>query len=52
VENLSPQIIRQVMREVQEMQKCPPEGVRVCLNENDISDIQASIDGPGMKHLK
>lgn len=46
VENLSPQTIRQVMRELQEMETTPPEGIKVLINESDVTDIQALIDGP------
>jgi ubiquitin-conjugating enzyme E2 S len=46
VENLCPQIIRQVTKELVSLQKDPPEGVRVFLNEADVTDIHAAIDGP------
>ena len=46
VENLPPQVIRHVARELAELQKEPPEGVKVFPNEDDITDIQAAIDGP------
>lgn len=47
MENLHPQIVRQVMREVVELSQNPPEGIKVILNEGDITDIQATIEGPG-----
>ncbi|KAL3876355.1 hypothetical protein ACJMK2_034213 [Sinanodonta woodiana] len=46
VENLSPQIIRQVAKELSDLARDPPEGIKVFLNEEDITDIQASIEGP------
>lgn len=46
VENLSPQIIRRVAKEVNELANEPPEGIRVIINEQDITDIQAVIEGP------
>lgn len=46
VENLSPQIIRRVAKEMTELTTQPPEGIRVILNEADITDIQAVIEGP------
>ncbi|KAF2903639.1 hypothetical protein ILUMI_02546 [Ignelater luminosus] len=46
VENLSPQTIRSVVREMQELVANPPEGVKVQINEEDVTDIQAFIDGP------
>jgi len=46
VENLSPQCIRQVAKELQDLVKNPPEGIKVLFNERDITDIQAFIEGP------
>lgn len=45
-ENLSPQIIRQVMRELQDLTTNPPEGIKVATNEEDITEVRASIEGP------
>ena len=50
VENLSPQIIRQVSKEIAELATDPPEGIKVFPNEEDITDIQATIEGPGNIH--
>lgn len=46
VENLSPQIIRGVVKEMQDLVNNPPEGIKVQINEEDVTDIQAFIDGP------
>lgn len=46
VENLSPQIIRQVIKEMQNLQMNPLEGIKVAINEADVLDIQAVIEGP------
>lgn len=46
-ENLAPQVSRQICKELQHLISDPPEGIKVILNEEDISDIQAIIDGPG-----
>lgn len=46
VENLSPQIIRQVVKEILSLQSNPPEGIKVMLNEADVLEIQAIIQGP------
>ncbi|KAJ8975273.1 hypothetical protein NQ317_013673 [Molorchus minor] len=46
VENLSPQIIRGVVKEMQDLVNNPPEGIKVQINEEDVTDIQAYIDGP------
>lgn len=45
-ENLNPQVVNRVAREVQKMLADSAEGVRVILNERDITDIQADIEGP------
>ena len=44
---MSPQIIRQVTKELIDLQKNPPEGIKVFMSEEDVTDIQASIEGPG-----
>ncbi|CAH1966476.1 unnamed protein product [Acanthoscelides obtectus] len=46
VENLSPQIIRGIVKEMQDLVNSPPEGIKVQVNEEDVTDIQAFIDGP------
>ena len=51
MENLSPQIIRDIIRELHELANNPPEGIRVNINEADISDIQAFVEGPGKFQL-
>jgi len=45
-ENLSPQVLRAVAKQLHELQSEPPEGIKVFINEGDLTDIQASIDGP------
>ena len=47
VENLSPQIIRQIVKEMYEIHSDAPEGIKVQINETDVTDIQAVLDGPG-----
>lgn len=47
VENLSPQIIRQVVREMNDINTNSPEGIKVQINEADVTDIQGVIEGPG-----
>lgn len=51
VENLSPQVIRHVTKELYELTGSPPEGIRVTLNDEDITDIQAMIEGPGKPNV-
>lgn len=47
VENLPPTVIRQISKEVVELAANPPEGIKLFINEEDITDIQATIEGPG-----
>ena len=47
MENVSPQVIRRVTKEMMELAESPPEGIKVFINERDITDIQATITGPG-----
>lgn len=46
VENFSPQIIRQVAKELSGLVSDPPEGIKVFPNEDDITEIHATIEGP------
>lgn len=46
VENLSPQVIKQIYKELCDLTQNPPEGIRVLYNEDDITSVQADIDGP------
>lgn len=48
VENLSPQTIRLVMKEMQEIARNAPEGIKVHLDDADFTDIQAVVQGPSM----
>lgn len=53
VENLSPQTIRQVIKEMHEISSNSPEGIKVQINDADVTDIQAFIQGPeGMRIAK
>ncbi|PFX31857.1 ubiquitin-conjugating enzyme E2 S-like [Stylophora pistillata] len=46
VENLHPQILKQVMKELRSLSCDPPEGIKILSNDEDITDIQATIEGP------
>eukprot|EP00043_Microstomoeca_roanoka_P002353 m.37809 g.37809 ORF g.37809 m.37809 type:complete len:204 (+) comp11432_c1_seq1:349-960(+) len=45
-ENISPLVLRRVTKEIAKLTKTPPEGIKVHINEADITDIQATIVGP------
>ncbi|KAK3717350.1 hypothetical protein QZH41_011591 [Actinostola sp. cb2023] len=46
VENLSPQTIKQLAREIHSLASDPPEGIKIFTSDEDITDIQATIEGP------
>lgn len=46
VENFSPHVIKQISRELADLSQNPMEGIRVVLNDDDITSVQADIDGP------
>lgn len=46
VENFSPHVIRQISRELCDLTQNALEGIRVVFNEDDITNVQADIDGP------
>jgi len=45
-ENLSPACIRRIANELKKLSTKPPDGIKIFLNESNITDIQALIDGP------
>ncbi|XP_074601243.1 ubiquitin-conjugating enzyme E2 S [Brevipalpus obovatus] len=46
VENLSPHVIRQVTKELNKLVGEPLEGIKVLINDEDVTNIEALIDGP------
>ncbi|KAM9038584.1 ubiquitin-conjugating enzyme E2 S isoform X2 [Antechinus flavipes] len=46
VENLPPHIIRLVYKEVTTLTSDPPDGIKVFPNEEDVTDLQVTIEGP------
>nr|XP_044989921.1 ubiquitin-conjugating enzyme E2 S [Jaculus jaculus] len=46
VENLPPHIIRLVYKEVSTLTADPPDGIKVFPNEEDLTDLQVTIEGP------
>ncbi|CAN0008169.1 unnamed protein product, partial [Heterosigma akashiwo] len=48
LENISPQVISRVSREIRELVRSPPEGVQYVENEDDnLGEIFANMSGPG-----
>lgn len=48
-ENLPPNVIKQLAKELKNLDETPPEGIRVGVNDDDFSTIFADIEGPGNK---
>ena len=46
VENLNPQLMRILAKEVQSLKQEPLEGIQVILDDKDITSVEAIIDGP------
>ncbi|CAN1259773.1 Ubiquitin-conjugating enzyme E2 22, partial [Linum perenne] len=46
-ENLPPNVIKQLAKELKSLNESPPEGIKVGVNDDDLSVIFADIEGPG-----
>lgn len=46
-ENLPPQTLRLLCREVSLLSADPPDGIKVFPNDEDVTDVQVAIEGPG-----
>ena len=46
MENVAPHVIKVVARQVQSLAQEKMEGINLLLNEDDMTDIQAVIEGP------
>ncbi|KAF8588042.1 hypothetical protein K439DRAFT_1406754 [Ramaria rubella] len=42
----TPQVTRQLIREITQLRQEPPEGIRVCTNEENMLDLIGIIEGP------
>jgi len=47
-ENLPPNVIKQLAKELKNLDESPPEGIKVGVNDDDFSTIYADVEGPGM----
>lgn len=45
-ENLPPNVIKQLAKELKSLDESPPEGIKVGVNDDDLSIIFADIEGP------
>jgi len=46
IENILPTVIIKIAKELNELVEKPPEGIKIIPNEENITDIQALIEGP------
>jgi ubiquitin-conjugating enzyme E2 S len=46
-ENLPPNVIKQLAKELKNLDESPPEGINVIVNDDDFTTIFADIEGPG-----
>ncbi|KAJ3742907.1 ubiquitin-conjugating enzyme/RWD-like protein [Lentinula detonsa] len=46
MQSISPAALRRLMRELSELEKSPPEGIRVQTSEDNILDVVGIIEGP------
>ncbi|XP_053623356.1 ubiquitin-conjugating enzyme E2 S [Plodia interpunctella] len=46
VENVCPQVMRGISRELRRLAARPPAGVKLVLRDDDLTDVVAHIDGP------
>ncbi|XP_047315353.1 ubiquitin-conjugating enzyme E2 22-like [Impatiens glandulifera] len=46
-ENLPPNVIKKLAKELKNLNETPPEGIRVNVNDDDFAVIYADIEGPG-----
>ena len=45
-ENLLPETVSSIMRQLKDLTQSPAEGIRVRVNEEHVTDILAELDGP------
>ena len=48
-ENISPAVIMSVAKELRKLSQEPLDGIKVVMNEEDVTDITADITGPGAR---
>lgn len=48
VENVCPQVLRGVARELRRLVANPPSGIKLVVREDDLTDVVALIEGPGI----
>ena len=52
-QNISPQVITRIARELKELTKAPPEGIKHRpTDEDSLAEIHAEIEGPGARKAR
>ena len=51
-ENIAPSVVMAVAKELRKLTNEPLEGIKVLLNEEDITNIVADIAGPGARRVR
>ena len=46
-QSLTPQALRLISREMVKLRSDPPEGVRIVVDEEDLSNMEGWVQGPG-----
>lgn len=52
VENLAPDVIRRISKEIKDLSQEPMEGIKIIVNEQDITELHCCIDGPSKFSFK
>lgn len=51
VQSLTPQALRLLSKEIVTLRSDPPEGVRIVVDEEDLTSLEGWVQGPGTFHL-
>lgn len=47
IQSVPPAVVRRIMRELKDLEKNPPEGIRIQTNDEDMLDVTGIVEGPG-----
>jgi ubiquitin-conjugating enzyme E2 S len=50
--SLSSKALKQIVKELQKLQQDPPEDIQVIVNDENLTEIQAWIRGPGKNQTR
>jgi mRNA-degrading endonuclease RelE of RelBE toxin-antitoxin system len=49
---VAPSAVKRILKEIEKLHQQPPEDIQIILNEENLTEIQAWIRGPGKKKKK